>query len=433
MSNTGVAAAGLQASSGVSRSGAAVFVSCLLCLAVCGCASWQAPTTIDDSSLRERAVTSTSREVQVSAAVFSAGDNQRYFSANLNDSGIQTIWVEIVNNSSQVLWLLRAGTDPDYFAPLEVAWPFHKKLARDRNNKVDAYFDSLTIASIIPAGETRSGILYTNPHRGIRVLNIDLLGQQSIIPFTLFPPVPGEVTGERVDELEQLIAASQANDYQDEAAFRKALEDLPCCATDAGSSADSGPLNMIFVGGLSDIGAALVRRDYRQLPQPLDKTQRVFGRSPDIVLRKAGQGGSAANWLRLWVAPLRYQGQLVVLVQAGRPVGGRFRAAADNKPLLHPDVDEIRSLVLQDLLYSGGLEKFGFVEGANTVTEAQLFNHPGEFSYYTDGLREVLFFITRPLGLADVEFLDWVPLLERRAAEAAAQNTNNKTDEQDRH
>lgn len=433
MRYTGVPAADLQASPGNSHSTAAVFISCLLCLALCGCASWQVPTTKDDSSLRERAVTSTINDVQVSAAVFSTEDNQRYFAADINNAGIQTIWVEIVNNSPQVLWLLRAGTDPDYFSPLEVAWPFHKKLAGDSNNKTDAYFDNLSLARIIPAGATRSGILYTNPHHGIRVLNIDLLGHQSIIPFTLFPPVPGEVSGGEMGELEKLIAASQDNDYQDEAAFQKALKELPCCATDASDTADGGPLNMIFIGEVADIGAAMVRRDYRQLPQPRDKTQQVFGRPPDIVLRKAGQGGSAANWLRLWVAPLRYQGETVVLVQAGRPAGGRFRTADEKQPVLHPNVDETRNLVLQDLLYSGGLAKFGFVEGVNTVSEAQMRNHPDEFSHYTDGHRAVLFFITRPLTLSDVEFLDWIPLLDRRATEAAAQNTNEKTDAQDRH
>jgi hypothetical protein len=234
-------------------------------------------------------------------------------------------------------------------------------------------------------------------------------------------------------ELEKLIAASQDNDYQDEAAFQKALEELPCCATDAGDTADGGPLNMIFIGEVADIGAAIVRRDYRQLPQSRDKTQQVFGRPPDIVLRKAGQGGNAANWLRLWVAPLRYQGETVILVQAGRPAGGRFRTADEKPPVLHPDVDETRNLVLQDLLYSGGIEKFGFAEGVNTVSEAQLRNHPDEFSHYTDGHRAVLFFITRPLTLSDVEFLDWIPLLDRRATEAAAQDTNEKTDAQDRH
>lgn len=433
MRYTGVAAGCLQASPGDLHSSVAVFVSCLLCLALCGCAGWQVPTTKDDSPLRERAVTSTSNDIQVSAAVFSAEDNQRYFAADINNAGIQSIWVEIVNNSSQELWLLRAGTDPDYFSPLEVAWPFHKKLARDSNKQTDAHFDSLSMARIIPAGATRSGILYTNPHHGIRVLNIDLLGHQSIIPFTLFPPVPDEVSGDEMGELERLIAASQDNDYQDEATFRKALEALPCCATDASDTGDGGPLNMIFIGEVDDIAAALVRRDYRQLPQPRDQTQQVFARPPDIVLRKAGQGGTAANWLRLWVAPLRYQGESVVLVQAGRPAGGRFRTADDKQPVLHPDVDETRNLVLQDLLYSGGLAQFGFVEGVNTVSQAQLRSHPDEFSHYTDGLRAVLFFITRPLTLSDVEFLDWVPLLERRAAEAAAQNTNDKTDAQDRH
>lgn len=433
MRYTGVPAACQQATPDDSHSSVAVFISCLLCLALCGCASWQVPTTKDDSSLRERAVTSTINDVQVSAAVFSTEDNQRYFAADINNAGIQTIWVEIVNNSSQVLWLLRAGTDPDYFSPLEVAWPFHKKLARESNNKTDAYFDNLSMARIIPAGETRSGILYTNPHHDIRVLNIDLLGHQSIIPFTLFPPVPDEISGGEMGKLEKLIAASQDNDYQDEAAFRKALEELPCCATHASDTGDGGPLNMVFIGEVADIAAALVRRDYRQLPQPRDKTQQVFGRPPDIVLRKAGQGGTAANWLRLWVAPLRYQGETVVLVQAGRPAGGRFRSTEDKTPVLHPDVDEARNLVIQDLLYSGGLAKFGFVEGVNTVSEAQLRSHPVEFSHYTDGLRAVLFFITRPLTLSDVEFLDWVPMLKRRAAEAAAQNTNEKTDVHDTH
>ena len=66
------------------------------------------------------------------------------------------------------------------------------------------------------------------------------------------------------------------------------------------------------------------------------------------------------------------------------------------------------------MLYSGGLEKLGFVEGENPVTAEQQFNHPKEFAYHSDGLRAVLFIITRPLSLSDVEILDWVPALERQ-------------------
>jgi hypothetical protein len=34
--------------------------------------------------------------------------------------------------------------------------------------------------------------------------------------------------------------------------------------------------------------------------------------------------------------------------------------------------------------------------------------------YYTDGLRAVMFFATRPLSFANVEMLEWVPYLEQR-------------------
>ena len=51
-------------------------------------------------------------------------------------------------------------------------------------------------------------------------------------------------------------------------------------------------------------------------------------------------------------------------------------------------------------MYSGGLDKLGVIRGAGA----------GE---RTDGLRAVLFFATRPLSLADVEILEWVPYLER--------------------
>jgi hypothetical protein len=38
----------------------------------------------------------------------------------------------------------------------------------------------------------------------------------------------------------------------------------------------------------------------------------------------------------------------------------------------------------------------------------------GGASYFTDGLRAVLFFATRPLTISDVHLLDWEPLLDER-------------------
>ncbi len=396
---------------------AMLLLSCWLCLALPGCATLQTPAAMDDTPLRERAVTATVRNVQVSAAVLSAEDNHNFFGTDLNDTGVQTVWVEIINHSPHTLWLLRSGTDPDYFSPLEVAWSYHGALSPDANSQIDAHFDRLSIDSLVPRGETRSGILYVNPHHGTRILNIDLLGQQTSIPFTLFPPVPGEQEESRLDEITAYLTKTSNKDYQDETAFRQALKQLPCCTTSVQAAVAGEPVNLVLIGKLTDIGATLIRRDYRHVEMPADTAQQLFGRPPDLVARKTGQGGVSANRIRLWAAPLRYQGQPVFVGQAGRPVGGRFIAADVTQPRLHPDVDESRSYLIQDLLYSGGLAQLGFVEDVPAVSAEQRRSHPGKFDYYTDGYRAVLFFVTRPLGLSDLEILDW-DLLPRTRKQA---------------
>jgi hypothetical protein len=111
-------------------------------------------------------------------------------------------------------------------------------------------------------------------------------------------------------------------------------------------------------------------------------------------------------------------------VQAGRPIGGRFAPCGATGIALHDDVDEARNLLIQDMVYSGGLEKLGFVTGVGEVSEAQSQTAIDGTGYHTDGLRAVLFLAKRPLSLADVEFLRWVPYLERREAPASEENAN---------
>ena len=69
-------------------------------------------------------------------------------------------------------------------------------------------------------------------------------------------------------------------------------------------------------------------------------------------------------------------------------------------------------------MYSGGLEKLGFVTGVGEAAEASPRSAFEGARYYTDGLRAVMFFATRPLSLSDVQILDWVPFLEQREAAA---------------
>ena len=313
---------------------------------------------------------------------------------------MQPVWVEVHNATPRLMWLLRTGTDPDYFSPLEVAWSLHKPLGGGANASIDRHFEKLGFPNPIPAGTTHAGILFTNRERGTKLLNVDLLGQKTLVPFSLFLTVPQDdaASGATVAQDQQHVPASQVVDYNDLAEFRAAIERLPCCAQGPGT-APGDPLNVVVVGELEDIAAAMVRRNYLRDTRAFDMGQEVLGRGPDVVLRKQAHARSSAAWIRAWRTPLSFDGRPVYIAQAGRPVGGRF-AAPDAGFRTHADVDEARNLLVQDMMYSGGLDKLGFAHGSGTSGRG-------------DGLRSVLFFATRPLSLSDVEILDWVRFIER--------------------
>ena len=403
-----------------------MLVAGLLYLALAGCSSWQVPADFDDSALRARAESQAVGGVELSAAVLGSDDSQRVFGARVNESGVQPVWLEIRNNTDQVLWLLRSGVDPDLFSPLEVAWSFHASFSSATNARLDEHFDSMSFENPIAPGATRSGIIFTNPHDQTRLLNVDILGQEAIFAFTLFLKVPDDhgdhstVVSEKVRDMIEM----EAIDYQDVSEFRAHLQQLPCCATSAEGSETAAPLNVILVGEIADIFSAFVRRGFRLDNREFHNAQRLFGRPPDLAARKAGQGGVPANWVRLWVLPLRYQGQPVLVVQAGRPQGWRFADIEEKDVVLNPYVDEVRNYLIQDMAYSGGLQKLGFVSGVGATESGESRGSRVGASFQTDGLRAVLFFITRPLSLSDIEILDWYPVHQLGGTDATTEVDN---------
>ena len=389
-----------------------------LFLALAGCATWREPADVSDAALRGRAITAAERGAHVAAAVLSAEDSLRMFGDRLENANVQAVWIEVQNNTSQPLWLLRAGTDPDYFSPLEVAWSMHTPLARDTNERINHHYEKLAFKNPIAPGATSAGIVFSNPQRRTKLLNIDLFGRKTLIPFSLFLPVPQEVAGAEPSSGPPSFRYpdSELTDYKELAELRAAIEQLPCCASDASGVTRGDPLNVVLVGEIQDIAAAVVRRHYRRDARPFDTVQHVFGRAPDVVVRKYAQGGAPATWIRAWLAPIRFQGRSVYLTQVGRPVGGRF-APRDAATLeLHEDVDEARNLLVQDMIYSGGLEMLGFATGVDASTAFHPAGATDRARHHTDGLRAVLFFATRPRNLSDVELLDWVPYATQRDA-----------------
>lgn len=394
-------------------------------LLLSACATWQEPKETNASALRARAVVAMEKGVQVRAAVLGTEESNRLLGANVNATKILPVWIEIDNTTAHTLWLLRAGADPEYFSPQEVAWPFRSFLQRANNQRLNNHFDRFEFHSPVAPGETRSGIIFVNPQYRMLLFTVDLLGQGEIFPFTLFLPVPDDVSDEDVLVPIKRFTATKKPNIQKSDQFRTALEKLPCCATNAAGARVGDPVNVVLVGELDDVAAALGRLKFRRVEKVSDTSQRLYSRPPDAVVRKSGQGSVPANWMRIWVAPLRYRNQSVFLVQAGRPLGGRFSRSDSNDSKLHPNVDEARNLLIHDMFYSGGLAKLGFVRGAGRI-DASTRGYSGQAG--SDGLRAVLFFVTRPLSLSDVDILDWEPLLQR--IEVGAKTRVEKHDQQ---
>jgi hypothetical protein len=384
-----------------------------LALILAGCSTWQAPAAMDDAPIRARAATAARNNVRVQVAVLSSDESKRMFGAGIGADKMQPVWIEVTNGSPQTLWLLRSGTDPDYFSPREVAWSMNTLLGGAKNERMSDYLNTLGFKNPVPPGETHAGILFTNPDRGTKLVNIDLFGYKTLIPFTLYARVPDDASDPRFEHSAFEYPGNAIKDCQTLAALRSALEQLPCCAKNADGTAQGDPFNAVFIGEFSDIAAAVVRRSYRRHMYEADAEQLLFGRTPDAVARKQAQAGATATWLRIWLAPIRYQGRAVYAVQIGRPVGGRFARRDTEQLVLHEDVDEARNFVIQDMMYSSGLERLGFVSGVGPASRSNPRNANEDAQYYTDGLRAVMFFATRPIAFSNIEMIDWEPFLDK--------------------
>ena len=145
-----------------------VLAHAVLSLALAGCATWQAPAGIDDSALRARATTANGHDVRVSAVVVGEETSQQMFGPDIEKANVLPIWIEVENRSPQPLWLLRSGTDPDYFSPLEVAWSMHKTLAGGTNASIDDHVQGLCVRESDPARRDARGGRSSSTHRAGR-------------------------------------------------------------------------------------------------------------------------------------------------------------------------------------------------------------------------------------------------------------------------
>ena len=107
-------------------------VTCLMLL-LNACATFRKPETINEAPVHERALIKETGGIRASVAVVGDEEARQIFGINLARTKIQAVWVKIENNIDRPLVLLPTAIDPEYFAPLEVAFAYHKFLATDAN------------------------------------------------------------------------------------------------------------------------------------------------------------------------------------------------------------------------------------------------------------------------------------------------------------
>jgi hypothetical protein len=388
-----------------------------------------APEPAADQSFISRAESQTAAGLKVSVSALGPEESRRSFGEDLARYNIQPVWLSIENDTDETLFYLPVATDPAYYSPYEVAYRFHGALSRDENQKRDAFFLERQINSALPPHARTTGFVYTTLDAGMKFVRVLVAGKGREETFSFVARVPGaDFLGQEIYS-DPPFAATQVKDV-DLTELRKILRTAPCCTTDARGDRKGDPLNLVVVESKSDPIAAVASRDWH-LVQTLDaqsiiETARafllrdeyltspvsplyLFGRKEDFALQKARATINERVHLRLWLLPQTFHSRRVWIGQISRDIGVRLTDKAWNLTThkIGPDVDFDRSYLLQDLLLSGLVDHYGYVEGVGAAPmSAPRTNLTGD-AYFTDGLRLVLFLSDRKTVLEDVGRLPW--------------------------
>ena len=396
--------------------------------ALASCASFapQSPTT--ELDYKSRAVTRVEGGVRVSTAVLSTDESAMVYGVPLATKAIQPVWIEVENREEQAYFLLSPGLDPNFFPASEAAEALASGSSREQQATLDRRFRQLAFRNPVLPGATTSGFVLTNLDEGVKLVQLDLVASRRVRTFSVLTVVPGFRGDYKASEVfrREIYSPEQIVNYTDDAAFRAALEILPCCAANSGNTRNGDPLNLVVVGGLDDAFPALVRRGWRPTEEkwsgsvwrmvtsvlsrerysyaPVSDLY-LFGRPQDIALQKARDNIHQRNHLRLWLSPMRYHGKPVWVGQISRDIGSRLTIHSPTLTThkIDPDVDEARAALVEDMAYSQNLAQIGGVMGVGAAPQSTPRENLTTDPYYTDGYRVVLVFDREPTSLAEIE------------------------------
>jgi hypothetical protein len=365
-------------------------------------------------------------DVRITTAVPSAIETQEIFGVKLYKNNVQPVWIQVENLSDRTLWFFPAGLDDAYYSPLETAARgFSWEAILDLD--VEDGFQERKMGTSIPGGGIRSGYVFSRVDEGTKSFNVDVFapGEDSY-RMTFFVPVPGLRLDHYNIDFDALYDDDELTDV-DLAGLVSALEDLPCCVKDKKGKSNGDPLNIVFIGDTESLYYAFLRAgwdetetvygtslakmglssvvggEYRYSPV---SALYVFGRGQDAAFQRARSTINERNHLRVWLTPLRFEGKPVWIGQISRDIGVRFTTKTITTHKIDPNVDETREFLIEDLAYSQGLAKFGYVQGVGAAPyDAPRGNLTGD-PYFTDGLRGVMWISDEPVSLNEIDVVD---------------------------
>jgi hypothetical protein len=390
---------------------------------------WFNPDPSADQTFISRAQKKTAPGIQVSISALGARESQQSFGEDLAKRNIQPVWLSIENDTDDQLAFLPITMDPDYYSPYEVSYRFHGPLSFAANRMRDEFFLTRQISNVLPPHSTTTGFVFGVLDAGVKYAHIVIAGKSRLETFDFALPVPGPAFVGTNVRAENIYPGKGIEDLELDS-LRRTFAKERCCTTNLAGTRDGDPLNFVIIEGKRDPIVPFVARGWH-LARELDvasafDTARaflfrdafltspvsplyVFGRSEDIVIQKARSTINERVHARFWLTPYTFEGRRIWIGQVSRDIGVRFTSQTWNLTThkIGPDVDFDRTYLLQDLLMSGFVERYGYVEGVGAAKASEPRSNLTGDPYYTDGLRAVVFLSNDAISLGNVDRLPW--------------------------
>jgi len=401
---------------------------CLVASSITGCVTFNPDEERHDPHL-ERVQVKQQDGVTVSTVVLDDDEAQSVFGVDLANGLVRAIWLEIRNESGEMLHLLPSSLDENYFSQNEAAYRFHSAFQPTQNRAISDHFHSLAIRKDIGPGETVSGYVLVNRHRGGRYLIVELLTDESLHRFDFIFLLPDGTFDFEIVDFDALYTEEEQREI-DLASLKSWAESLPCCTSNEDGDQDGDPINVIFLSELNYLLGALTRSGWmfteRITGGSIVESARstlfgspewnfpisplyVFDRHQDFAMQRPRGSIPQRNHMRLWMAPVKYQGRHVWVAQLSRDIGIKptWHSPFLLTHVIDPEVDEDRSYLLETLMRSQSVSAYGYVDGVGRATaESPKFNLTGD-PYRTDGRRLIVLIAADPVPIDEVAHFRW--------------------------